>query len=390
MPSHGHEALTRLLGGDDDNGQGPRTSLARFIQSELSVLKERYLLSVDETLSDPVYEGMISGMSKFFACLERILKQAEKSIRAVERCAGEMESLSNVLAEEFGQIGLRDESILVDAQSTSMRIRECESVLGRFKRDFEYNILVPVRSHLENYSELKILIDVRNRKLAELSAAKSSTADQDVLLAMESQFESIDSDLFEWMYIIEEHREDILDSILQTLKFLFYEVISSLAHVVAETLPSEIEFRPMVEMIPKRMIAQSKLEKRLCADKADAVETATRQGLRNYTQRLMQKQALDLSSEASYISIDSLSLGTLVSQGFEEGPARRALQKARNNTQVALDILLNPNAIPSQESCGNVRIPSTIKRIERLKELRVKQKISTPSPTIATHDDSLI
>merc|ERR1712151_980136 len=75
-------------------------------------------------------------------------------------------------------------------------------------------------------------------------------------------FEKIDRRLFQWMYTLEEHKGDILDSTLQTLKYLQYEFFATSAHAISGALPSNMEFRPMVEMNPECLEAQLELEKR--------------------------------------------------------------------------------------------------------------------------------
>ena len=44
------------------------------------------------------------------------------------------------------------------------------------------------------------------------------------------------------------------------------------------------------------------------------------------------------------VPVDPLSLSSLLSQGFDEGPARQALRKFKNDTQAALDFLIGGGA----------------------------------------------
>ena len=70
---HGGSPRQKLV--EKDGGESkPSNSLTNFIQSEISILRERYLIATDCTLSDPVYEGMVRGMTKFFGSLEILIE----------------------------------------------------------------------------------------------------------------------------------------------------------------------------------------------------------------------------------------------------------------------------------------------------------------------------
>jgi len=63
----------------------------------------------------------------------------------------------------------------------------------------------------------------------------------------------------------------------------------------------------------------------------------------------------------------------LLAQGFEEGKARRALRIHRNDTQAALDWLINGSLEESNKSqtvSEGVRMPTTVKRVQRFKAAR--------------------
>ena len=73
------------------------------------------------------------------------------------------------------------------------------------------------------------------------------------------------------------------------------------------------------------------------------------------------------------LPVDPLSLSSLLSQGFDEGPARQALRKFKNDTQAALDFLIGGgHAEEEQEEA--VRMPTTVRRVQRLKERRRAQQ----------------
>ena len=215
------------------------------------------------------------------------------------------------------------------------------SSLSKFIRDLEYNVTNPISDHLKNCEKIRNLIQIRNRKLFESKQDNNTAKDE---------FNKIDSRVFEWLFILEEYRGDILDSLLQTIKYLEYEFFASFAHTVASVLPQRMEFRPLVEMTPKQLETQLAVEQDASSENAQ-----TRQ---DYSKRIVEK------STNSSVCVDFLSLSSLLAQGFQENEARKALKATNNDTQAALDLLVNtPN---------NVRLPTTLARLQRLRELRKK------------------
>ena len=69
-----------------------------------------------------------------------------------------------------------------------------------------------------------------------------------------------DKSVFEWLYILDEYKNDILDSTIQTIKYLQYEFFASSAHAISSVLPKRMEFRPMVEMTPEHLETQVDIE----------------------------------------------------------------------------------------------------------------------------------
>jgi hypothetical protein len=192
--------------------------------------------------------------------------------------------------------------------------------------------------------------------------------------------------------ILEEHKGDILDSLLQTLKYLEYEFFASSSHAIAAVLPARMEFRPMVEMTPKQLESQLNLERKAKAELSDVSTDMSRENtpsasvsspiLGNYSTRVAQLQGSSAQPSPPQIAVDILSLSSLLAQGFEEGPARKALRACNNDTQSAMELLLNDFRAPSLEEFsepvpegiaqGAVRIPTTLKRIQRIKDIRRK------------------
>ena len=328
------------------------TDLPSFITQELAVLKERILLATDETLQDPVFEGMVREMIIFHECLGGIRVRAMRLVRQIEALGESVDDLSQVVLSEYQRTISGDEQIISDClrfREASNRISRTDaphSCVAKFKRDLEYNVLSPLKAHVDRCQQLGGLIDLRNRRLAELTAAERTGSPE--VDKLKSEFESTDRELFEWLSIIREFKGDILDSLLQTLKYLEYEFFASSAHAIASCLPERMEFRPMVEMVPSQLAVEIKKD-RMAGKSVDG----------DFSKKIANTTA---SSDQPAVEVDVLSLSSLLAQGFEEGPARRALRKCNNDTQGALELLLNPAGGSQVDS---VRMPSTLSRIAR-------------------------
>ncbi len=74
--------------------------------------------------------------------------------------------------------------------------------------------------------------------------------------------------------------------------------------------------------------------------------------------------------------VDPLSLSSLLSQGFDETDARRALRMHNNDTQAAMDWIVNGGKEgPTQTDVADgVRMPTTIRRIQKLRTKRKEER----------------
>ena len=84
--------------------------------------------------------------------------------------------------------------------------------------------------------------------------------------ASKKTFNRLNQSIFEWLYALEEHKEDILDSCLQTVKYLQYDFFSNAAHALSNVLPEQMSFRAMPDMAPECLQAQVLKELRLSED----------------------------------------------------------------------------------------------------------------------------
>lgn len=370
------------------------------IRTEWNVLKEKWFHG--ETV-DPVFEGMVKDFCTFDNTMQDIYKKVELFMKGVDQLAEGLltlsESVTSGLARIDDSLIVSDSCKLKEATNQITRADAPHSAIAKLRRDMDFNIMNPIRNHLINNRNLKAHFDKRSRRLTELNSAKKvhddcvkkglQASDRRFLQAksnLESakmSFHEVDKHVFEWLYILEEYRGDILDSTLQTLKYLQYEFFATSAHAVSSVLPSRMEFRPMVEMTPEHLEAQVEVELQEAEDGEEEVVT-------DFSVRLIEKLAKDnknkpgegldsSKNDLPALPVDPLSLSSLLSQGFEEGPARRALRMHQNNTQEALDWLINggtegSEAVKTAAVEDGVRMPTTIKRIQKLKAMRRAQQ----------------
>ena len=195
-------------------------------------------------------------------------------------------------------------------------------------------------------------------------------------------FHEVDKHIFEWLYILEEYKGDILDSCLQTLKYLQYEFFATSAHSISGVLPVRMEFRPMVEMTPEHLEAQVEMALQEAEEQLND-GAASPNVVTDFSSRLIEKLAKDnknkpaeglnsANDDSPAVPVDPLSLSSLLSQGFDEGPARQALRKFQNNTQAALDFLIGGGEEEQEEE--QVRLPVTVRRVHRLRARRKAQQ----------------
>jgi len=356
----------------------------KVFRTEWSVLCEK-LFHGDQ--ADPVFEGVVKEFQAFDEQLARVLQDVEAFLRSTETLCEGLGRLSETLAAGVTQTDdahVSSDCIrMKEASNAITRVDAPHSSLAKLRRDMDYNVLNPIRAHLANNRTLKSNLELRRRHLLELNAAQKafdeikkkeakkeiSTTDkkymslESTLESAKLQFGETDKQVFEWLYTLEEYKGDVMDSTMQTVKYLQYEFFASSSHAISGILPERIEFRPMVEMVPDKLQVQVDLELEEMSDSEISTDFST---------RLIQRQAKDGQwQDDVQVPVDPLSLSSLMSQGFDESRARRALRVNKNDTQAALEWLVNGDegrSDPKPEQ--SVRMPTTIKRIAKLKEKR--------------------
>mmetsp|Transcript_49444 Transcript_49444/g.138454 ORF Transcript_49444/g.138454 Transcript_49444/m.138454 type:complete len:419 (-) Transcript_49444:64-1320(-) len=363
---------------------------------------------------DPVFEGMVKEMDAFHDTLQILSSETSAFMEGIGQLS---EGLQTVSENFFGNVAcIGNKHVASDScrlkEATTRIIREdaTDSAIGKLRRNMAYNFEAPIKSHLENCEKLKAELEKRERRLEELRSAKQQVDEcmrqgldsthklsqiaENEFRASKKAFQEVDRHIFEWLYVLEAHRDDILDSSLQTLKFLQYEFFAMSAHAISGILPSRMEFRPMVDMDPECLKAQVELALE-DAELGDAGgeecgqhETDAKSILHgaDFTMRMVQRLAMDskdaAEGDSTTLPVDVLSLSALLSHGVEEGPARRALRLHRNDTQAALDWLLTGggDVVPGSTAAQidvTVRAPTAGRgrtRLDRLRELRRQQE----------------
>uniref|UniRef100_A0A7S1A190 UBA domain-containing protein n=1 Tax=Noctiluca scintillans TaxID=2966 RepID=A0A7S1A190_NOCSC len=360
------------------------------IRLEWKVQKEKWFCG--EPL-DPVFEGMVRDFCTFDDTMRDVYRKVKVFMTGIDQLADGLVALSDSVTD--GMAHAEDPSIasdsckLKEATNQIARADAPHSAIAKIRRDMDFNIMNPIRSHLMNNKNLRAYLDKRRRRLLELKTAQKvvdectqknvAKTERRYLQASsgldlaKTMFHEVDKHVFEWLYILEEYRGDILDSTLQTLKYLQYEFFATSAHAISSVLPVRMEFRPMVEMTPEHLDVQVEIELQEAEENGDD-EVCT-----DFSQKLLGKMTkdnknkpgdgLDSSNSTPALPVDPLSLSSLLSHGFEEGPARRALRLHQNDTQAAMDWLIGGGS-EEKEREESVRMPTTIKRIQKLKAMR--------------------
>lgn len=285
------------------------------IRTEWNVLKEKWFYG--ETV-DPVFEGMVKDFLTFDHTMQDVYKKVELFMKGVDSLAEGLltlsESVTSGLARVDDSLIVSDSCKLKEATNQITRADAPHSAIAKLRRDMDFNIMNPIRNHLVNNRNMRSLLDKRRRRLTELNSANKvhndcvrknlSMSDRRFLQAksnLESAkmaFHEVDKHVFEWLYILEEYRGDILDSTLQTLKYLQYEFFATSAHAVSSVLPSRMEFRPMVEMTPEHLEAQVEVELQ------EAEEGGEEEVVTDFSVRLIEKLAKDNKNKPGDIIIN--------------------------------------------------------------------------------------
>lgn len=411
-----------VIPGDGDPIAELKSDLGQWIDS---VVKPTVPAAVD----DPVFEGMVRDFNNLDKSFRKILKSAEDLLRGFSQMTSSITQMAEALSESIAKT--KNVSIVSDA----CRFKECaanvsrpeapHSIYAKFRRDLTFNVIEPLQSHIAHNRIIRTLLETRRRRLIDYATAKRELEAlerrHDILPNSQSHlkskgtvehtralFEELDFPLFEWLLMLQEYKQDIHDSLLQTIKYLQYEFFAGASHCVSRVLPKRMEFRPLVEMTPAELRPQVQLQldedvelfNTLKDDKDDGLGTATTRLLKLKTENdcsLLKRDKTSSTTQPPQIPVDPSALVLLTSQGFDESLARNALKWHNNAIQDAIECMLThnnhsdekeaqePSAL-QQEVYDAVRIPSTLKWVAKLRENN-KQK-AEPSATSSSSRSS--
>merc|ERR1719189_3444830 len=143
-------------------------------------------------------------------------------MEGVEHLAGGLRALSEGVVANFAH--LRDRRLASDSRALREAANQIlhedapNSALSKLRRNLEFNMMAPIREHVENNDKLKKEMEKRQRRLDELRDAKKqidecirnqlSETDQRFMLAQAEfeismkYFREVDRYVFEWLYIL--------------------------------------------------------------------------------------------------------------------------------------------------------------------------------------------
>eukprot|EP00927_Polykrikos_kofoidii_P073318 TRINITY_DN69366_c0_g1_i1.p1 TRINITY_DN69366_c0_g1~~TRINITY_DN69366_c0_g1_i1.p1 ORF type:complete len:384 (+),score=45.52 TRINITY_DN69366_c0_g1_i1:96-1247(+) len=352
---------------------------------------------------DPVFKGMVREFCLFnetMQCLDTELRSFMDGFESLTHGLCTLtDSITDDMARQRGAYFRSDSLRMREASRMIAEKDSSQSALGKLRANCEFNLVSPIKLHLENNTTLKTELSKRRRRFYEFEKAKEqfdtcvqmglpdtdqrSVMSQTELDLARKCYCDADRRIFEWLYALEEHKGDMLDSFLQTLKHLQYDFFAMSAHAVSRSLPDRMDFRALVKMTPECLEAelQQRSHQRdpesLCSGNPCTTTVCSENSTCGFTSRLIDRYALDDKDgghATCNVAVCPLSLSSLLSQGCEEARARRALRLHNNDTQAALDWLLEPEpAAPhSREPTGrrlgsssSLGSSSTLKTSER-------------------------
>mmetsp|Transcript_42960 Transcript_42960/g.98662 ORF Transcript_42960/g.98662 Transcript_42960/m.98662 type:complete len:450 (+) Transcript_42960:60-1409(+) len=294
--------------------------------------------------ADPAFEKRVENFHLFDATMKEILRRATAFLRGMRNFVKELRTHSEAVSSY--SLHANDVNVAADGsklkQATNQITREDapHSEIARFQRDLRHNIIVPTERHVEHNRKINMYLCNWRESLTALRFKKMTPKGQKPCgTGTVAEFEKLHSYLAEWLFVFDMHRDDIVDSTIQTMKHLQYQFFALSAHAIGNVLPARVEFRPLCEMSPEYLDG--------------------------------------MTNDFLCRPVDEMSVITLTAQGFDEDHARRVLRICRNDTQAALDWLLHPPAEMDLVDEHGVRQPASVALVDRFKK---------PKPQAACND----
>jgi len=248
------------------------------VKDELSIWNEIINCEIHD---DPLFEKMTLAFREFTDMLSSLSFAVQSFIAGLDSMHAGMEQLSDTLFNGIQQSKLLREfhepedikyltsQVVRYKESTSLITNENapKSSVTKLKVDLKFNVIKPLKEFVSWSSRMKSQLGYRQRMLAEyeLSTKEVSnllsrsirsedirlTSARQLLVSMTQKFASVDRHCYMWLTVLEDFRVDIWDSVTQTLKYLLHEYYKTGTLAWNGSLPSEVIFRPLVEMTPK-------------------------------------------------------------------------------------------------------------------------------------------
>mmetsp|Transcript_9353 Transcript_9353/g.16918 ORF Transcript_9353/g.16918 Transcript_9353/m.16918 type:complete len:441 (+) Transcript_9353:72-1394(+) len=292
---------------------------------------------------DQTFQLRVKSFHLFDITMKEILRRANAFLQGMKNFSKDLRTHSEAVSR-YSLLATTvhiatDGSRLKQATNQIAREDAPHSEIARFQRDLRFNIIDPTGKHVANNKKLKGTLEEYYTKIHALQMAHRGQVERSPTVL--SQVRELHTYLAEWLYVFDLHRNDIVDSTVQTWKHLQYDFFALSAHAMHRVLPTRIEFRPLVEMTP------------------EALEEMTKDFLSR--------------------PVDEMSLTTLRAQGFDDALAQRALRLCRNDTQAAMDWLLKPAVEDCVDEEG-VRIPTSLRLIRKFKKQTPQSEVQ---PSVA-------
>eukprot|EP01066_Platyproteum_vivax_P011077 Platyproteum_vivax@DN5016_c0_g1_i1.p1 len=386
--------------------------LSHTVKFEIRSLKESKTMGSVSNSKDPVFAAYVAKYTYLIESMKELYTGIDQFMAAIDSLASAQESISSIFMNRLSKF--EDDFLLAEG----IRYREGTQAIGnrfaphsyyaRLRRDLDYNMVRPLMQHILQAERIKRLLDERNKRkidfdlhdanatrYVENQKNKNSsyvpdirydTKYKDLYDKREASSKSLydyDAPLWEWLMVYNEFQWDLMDSCLQTFKYLQFEFFTGCAHHINLVLPERMEFRPLVEMTPEPHLHQ------VVKMYLESERNEFRYWEFDATKKLLAKWEEDgklgtLNHEEE--AVDPLDLSTLVqTHKFSAPLAKFALQK-KGNIQEALEYLHSGRAIADglrphkhlSKIQDRVRMPDTLDIAERLRyhDIRVKQVAS--------------
>jgi hypothetical protein len=205
---------------------------------------------------DPMVEAMARDFSTFDKMMRNLYGKVVVFLQSVENLVSNLRTTAETISG--GAIHLGDPEVaafsrkFVSAINQIVSLADPLSAISKLRRDITFNILDPMRSHILNNTKIRESLLRRRQLWADLEDPAQPLSDCQSRSA-KTHFNQEDERVFEWLVALREHQDDIVDSVMETLKSIQSTLFTASAHAMAKALPVWEAFRPLSQMTPSNM-----------------------------------------------------------------------------------------------------------------------------------------